>query len=257
MKGSFDRILGPSETERISSGLARIEAKIDSIAQLNASEIDRKLDNHFHQIESLLALYHSLPNLKLLPATRGWAGSPDFLLKISEVIRREKPAFVLEASSGVSTLIIGLALKLNGCGKVVSLDHDSLYASATKKIVEENLVGDVVDVRFCPLKPYDWSETDFRWYDIAGIDVLQKIDLLVIDGPPRYTQPLARYPAIPLLHDRFAERTIILLDDANRNDERVAVQKWIYFLERNNFRARIEHFENFEKGIAILEAVRL
>ena len=57
--------------------------ELSKITELTIStEITEVFENHFLQIESLLSIYNSLPNLKYLPATRGWAGSPDFLNKI-------------------------------------------------------------------------------------------------------------------------------------------------------------------------------
>jgi len=251
----------PIHISRISKGtedLVRIENKLDSLTQKFLSlDIDHKFDSQFLQLESLLSLYKILPNLKLLPATRGWAGSPDFLLKIAEVVLKERPGLVLEASSGVSTIVVGLALKLNNYGKAISLDHDNYYAELTRKYVGINCVEDVSEVKFCPLYEYSDIEKYEKWYETSNLNLTQKIDLLVIDGPPRSTQFLARYPAVPILHEHFADRTLILLDDASRNDESITVQKWMDFLERNNFVTTLTQFTNFEKGMAMLEVRRI
>lgn len=221
------------------------------------SAIEQKLEIQFLQFESLLYIYNALPNLKLLPATRGWAGSPDFLAKITEVILKEKPRFVLEASSGVSTIIIGLALKLNDYGKAISLEHDSLYTAITKENIDVNGIGDVSNVKHCPLRDYNSLEQTGKWYETDNLNLTERIDILIIDGPPKSTQFLARYPAVPLLHHYFSNRALILLDDANRNDEVITVQEWIKFLENNNFKVAVSEFNNFEKGMVILEVCRL
>ena len=234
-------------TEVIQSGLAH-----DLISITN-----QRFENQFLQFESLLSIYNSLTNLKLLPPTRGWAGSPDFLAKIIEVIFKEKPAFILEASSGVSTVIIGLALKLNNHGKVTSLDHEARYADITRESVKVNEAQSTVIVKHCPLTDYDIIGQSWKWYDIEGVDLTRKIDMLVIDGPPRTTQFLARYPAVPLLHNHFADKALILLDDANREDEVIIVGKWIAFLEASSYKVEVHTFNHFEKGMVMLEVCRL
>lgn len=218
--------------------------------------IEEKFDNQFLQIESLMLIYNSLPNLKLLPSTRGWAGSPDFLAKIAETILKEKPAFIFEASSGVSTIIIGLALKLNNYGQVISLDHEELYSIVTQENIKFNEIEDFAKVKYCPLSLYNNLDQPHLWYQTESLELSDKIDLLIIDGPPRSTQPLARYPAIPLLHQHFADRVLILLDDANRKDEVIIIGKWIEFLENNHYKVNITRFNNFEKGMALLEVWR-
>lgn len=218
---------------------------------------EKKFENQFLQFESLLCIYSSLPNLKFLPATRGWAGSPDFLAKIIEIILKEKPRFILEASSGVSTIIIGLAMRLNNYGNVISLDHERFYTKITRENIKVNEIEDNSNVILCPLRDYNIFEQIWKWYETDNLNLTERIDLLIIDGPPRTTQFLARYPAIPLLYEYFADRVLILLDDASRNDETIIVQKWISFLENNNFKVVITKFNNFEKGMVILEVCRI
>ena len=270
IKAVFYMPLYFSKIYQRSEDLARSEKELDSFAiRLNekeqiasdilsfATKIEQRFETQFLQFESLLAIYRALPNLKLLPPTRGWAGSPDFLAKITEVILKEKPGFVFEVSSGVSTIIIGLALKLNNHGEVMSIDHESQYARITEENVGLNEIKNVSTIQHCPIVDYTSIEQGYKWYETKNLNLTKKINLLVIDGPPRTTQVLARYPAIPLLHKYFADKTFILLDDSNRNDEIIIVQKWILFLESSNYKVLIHRFNNFEKGLVILEVYRL
>ena len=163
---------------------------------------------------------------------------------------------MLEAGSGLSSIIIGSALRLNNNGKSISLEHDKIYANTTKENLEINGISHIVDVKYCPLKNYTDIGQSWKWYDIDNLNLINKIDILVIDGPPGATQFLARYPAVFLLHEHFSNRTLILLDDANRNDESIIIQKWIGFLEGNNFKTVLTQYNNFEKGMVILEILR-
>jgi len=57
------------------------------------------------------------------------------------------------------------------------------------------------------------------------------VDLLLIDGPPEKTGPDARYPAMRVLEDRLADAATVVFDDAHRQDERVALRKWVETIE--------------------------
>ncbi len=220
-----------------------------------STQVSKVFANHFLQIEALLSIYNSLPNLKYMPATRGWAGSPDFLNKIVEIILKQKPRFVLEASSGVSSVIIGLALKMNNFGKAISLEHDTSYTENTRNNIAVNDAEDISTIMNCPLKDYLIEGEIWKWYEMNELVFTDKIDLLIIDGPPRTTQKLARYPAIPLLYKYFSDSVIILLDDANRPDEIIIVEKWVEFLEKEGCKMKIESYINYEKGMVILNII--
>ena len=217
-----------------------------------SNEISTVFENHFLQIEALLSIYNSLPNLKFIPATRGWAGSPDFLNKIVETILKQKPHFVLEVSSGVSSVLIGLALKRNNSGKALSLENDFLFLEKTRKNMALNDLEDISIIMDCPLCDYLIDGETWKWYETKELIITDKIDLLIIDGPPRSTQNLARYPAIPLLYKYFSDNVFILLDDAKRPDEIIIIDKWIQFLEKESYKITIERYINYEKGLVLL-----
>ena len=80
------------------------------------------LNISYQQIEFLIPLLNDLDITKKLPNTRGYAGSPDYLYEIKEFIKESNPNFILEAGSGVSTIIAAYTLKKYGRGKIVSLD---------------------------------------------------------------------------------------------------------------------------------------
>ena len=95
--------------------------------------IDAKLSNFFTQCEALQSLKKMFPEVVYLPPTRGWAGSPDFLLKLVELVITESPKYVVELGSGVSSVILGLALNKFSNGKLVSIDHEVDFAQKTQK----------------------------------------------------------------------------------------------------------------------------
>ena len=50
--------------------------------------------------------------------------------------------------------------------------------------------------------------------------------MLIVDGPPATMGEMARYPALPSLHARLADNCVILMDDGNREDERLTAKRW-------------------------------
>ena len=187
-------------------------------------EFQRNQD--YRQIESFFSLFFTLKPSLPLPSTRGWAASPDLLNKLIELILIEKPALVLEAGSGVSTLIIAYCLKRLGKGKMFSLEHDAKFAAATQSLIAFHGLDDIATIVHAPLKKFEIHGENWLWYELDSLKMDQPVDLLVVDGPPGEIQKLARYPALPLLFGRLSSRSTIILDDGNRKDEKDVVALW-------------------------------
>lgn len=190
----------------------------------NVAATRREVESLFAQFQSLLALERLLDLRGSLPAMRGWAGSPDFLLSVAEHVMEQKPRTVVECSSGVSTLTLVRCLQLIGQGHVYSLEHEPEYARKTREHLKRLGLSDWATVLHAPLvRGADGAD----WYDENALPAdLPPIELLVIDGPPASDNPEARYPALPRLMPRLASAFTVMLDDANRPGERAIVSKW-------------------------------
>jgi predicted O-methyltransferase YrrM len=178
----------------------------------------------FAQLQAADSLNRLLQLNSPLPTMRGWAGSPDFLLHVVQTVRGRKPAAVMECSSGVSTLVVARSLQQNGSGHVWSLEHDPVYAAKTRVLLAQHGLSDWATVLEAPLQ----GHTDgSRWYGDAVIPAdLPPIDLLLVDGPPQSSAPMARAPAFGRLRGRLAPGAQIFVDDASRPDETAMVQAW-------------------------------
>ena len=171
--------------------LRALHAKISK----NSSEIHKQsLANKkrsmiaYRQIEAFIQLTNLLDFKAAIPATRSWAASPDLLLTISEIVKKNKPGLVVELGSGVSTLVAAKS----GARKIVSIDNSDEWGAKTVALLKEHKLRGV-DVRIAPLRPY---ANGSDWYEVAAIRDLKNIDLLIIDGPPGSKNPEARYPAL-------------------------------------------------------------
>ncbi len=199
------------------------------------------------QLEAYTQLLHLLPTRMPLPRTRGWAASPDFLLTVVDLVMTHRPRLVVDVGSGLSTVFEALACTRVGSGRVVALDHDELFGAATDALVEREGLGERAEVRFAPLTTQRTADRDVSWYDEKAFEGLDQIDLVVVDGPPGTSGPLARFPAVPILWDRLSPTAVIVLDDADREDERAVVERWLaLYPELSVDRLRLE------KGAVVL-----
>ncbi len=216
--------------------------------------IESKLNKYFSQYESLNEIKRLFPNLAFFPNTRGWAGSPDFLFKLVELVVCESPKYVVELGSGVSSIVLGAAMKKFSQGKVDSFEHEQSFTFKSKRFLEINELSDIVNVTYSPLTVQTFQDTEWQWYDEAKIkDIENGIDLLVVDGPPRFLQERSRFLALPLLFDKLSTNSTILLDDANRDNEKQVVEDWLSFLKTSHVEHSITIFDYFDKGLALIE----
>ena len=212
----------------------------------NVAATRKEAEALFGQFQALLALDRKLSLPQGLPPMRGWAGSPDFLLVVANEMLRRQPFCVLECSSGVSSIVIARCLQINGKGHVYSLEHDVSYAETTRKLLADQGLEAWATVLDAPLET---SSTATPWYADSAIPAdLDPIEFLIVDGPPRATAPLARHPALPRLLKRMAPNAIVIMDDANREDEKTIITRW-----KSDYPIVSEQRPACEKGCSILQ----
>lgn len=209
------------------------------------TQVHQETLNLYPQLVAQAGLERLLSLAAPLPPMRGWAGSPDFLLSVARHLLQQRPATIVECSSGVSTLVAARCCQLNGQGHVYSLEHAPGYAQQTRALLQAHGLAPWATVVDAPLE----QGTDGRvWYrDSALPPQARGIDVLVIDGPPQDIGALARLPALPRLRERFASEVWVFLDDADRPDERQIVDHWL--LDHPGFEATRPPAE---KGLAVL-----
>jgi predicted O-methyltransferase YrrM len=224
----------------------KLAKRINSLANQMSKEIKgqgaairNELGHQYHQVEALEQL---LPILKLsstLPPSRGWAASPDFLLTLSSIVRKKKPKLVLELGSGLSTLVSAKS----GAKKIISLDHSIEFGEATREMLKEHKVTGA-QIRINELLTYPGG---YKWYSPEALIGIKNIDLLVIDGPPSSTNPDARYPALEHLLPLLSKRATVILDDADREDEKKLAHAFADAMPSHKLT-----FLHHEKGTAVI-----
>lgn len=212
-----------------------IDKKINKLININDRQeknIKLLINNLYAQLESFSWLQRTLAIQGGLPPLRGWPISPDFLLRLHNWIRKNKPQVIVETGSGASTLVIADALRQNGKGQLFSFEHLKKYGDqAWQTLVDENLtrwvdlrVGYLVAWNNDHLNPEN-SEKPSIWYPL-NLNGIHHVDLLIVDGPPGGSCHYARYPAVPALFNRLSANAEIWMDDANRQDEKDICESW-------------------------------
>lgn len=157
----------------------------------------------------------------------GWSIDTFFARWLIQHLLEKRPKCIVELGSGSSTILIARTLNLLGVNDVIhiAVDHEEKYLGLTRDIAVLNGVADQVHFLHCPLERHERLEQ--QWY--AGLaEKLNdlKIDLLIIDGPPGWLQPMSRLPAMSTLMPIMNKSCTIVVDDANRPDEQAIAKQW-------------------------------
>lgn len=217
--------ISPETTLYIVVGYAIVVIVMMQINLYRRSRMDAEADR-VHQ-QDLLWLYSEGDFDAPLPPMTGWSAEPGLVALLQSIVLREKPFNVVELGSGVSTIVVGYALRKVGRGTITSLDHDVEYANRTKREIEHHGLKGVATVRHSPLGPVRVEDQEWTWYLDARSHLSQPIDMLVVDGPPFATGTMARYPAVPILYGLLTDNAVVVLHDLYRPDEQRIVEEWM------------------------------
>jgi len=190
------------------------------VYQKRRNEID------IEQMQILCGLYPTLKPEYPLFDLRRHAMSPDSLALYQIAIAHNKPKIILELGSGISTVVSSLTLKRLGVGRVIALDDSEKWAENTRTTLQLQGSEEYAEVRYAPLVKSKVGDRSSNWYDLDVLKDINKIDLLLIDGPVDSDDEGLRYPALPLLADKLSEKAIIFADDCFRPNWKSLVLNW-------------------------------
>ena len=126
---------------------------------------------------------------------------------------------VLEIGSGLTTLILGTLAGRRGLPIWTLEHHPDYFRNTEARLKRYNLTN--VNLTLAPLRDYG----DFYWYDPPLDELPQDFSLIVADGPPGHVKG-GRFGLLPVLRSHFASGAVVLLDDAERPQEKAVLQKW-------------------------------
>lgn len=230
---SIRRLIRVQDTALRSKDLANLKSAMASVQRtLGAApgSLEARLRHHVIRDTSALLTLHDLypaPG-EHVPLT-SWSAYPATALMLTEHVRElSADSTVLELGSGATTVWMALASRRRGGDvRIVSLEASADFAEVTRTAVRRNGVDDLVDLRVAGLDAVTTKHGEQQWYEAPSWSDLTGIGLLFIDGPPGGTGPQARYPAVELLADRLAAGAIVVIDDADRDDEKAMLADWL------------------------------
>lgn len=202
---------------------SRDEPRLRSLSKLSMQWLKTET---VREVEALLQLRQMLDIESSTPLLGGWAMDPEAVLSLVKSVLERKPERIVELGSGSSTLWLALALRKADAGRLVSYDHLDSYAEQTRRALREHGLEEWAEVRVAPLEPVSVDGTTYSWYAISPDAFDAPTDILIVDGPPGGTAPMARFPAVPLLRQTLAANALIVVDDALRPDEKKMMARW-------------------------------
>jgi len=147
-----------------------------------------------------------------------WSGAPELLQScVQHALRARAP--VLECGSGLTTLLVGAVVQRMG-GQLWSLEHLPEWAERVSTQLEKFGINGV-HLSVAPLADFG----EYQWYSPPVEAKSLRFGLVVCDGPPSSTAG-GRYGLLPVMWQNLANGCVILLDDAEREDEQVIVRRW-------------------------------
>ena len=217
------------ELKDLSRSLEEFERRI-------INRIDRVSKNALKQIESYIGLQNYLNDKTLPPDFHGWPLSPDIALFLVQKIEMNHYDLIIEFGSGTSTVMMAKAIKMNADHhemKLVTFEHHQKFYDLTSRSLTGQSLEKYVDLTYAPLKEFAYGDEKYIYYscgnkmaELAKAGEYSKI-LVLVDGPPGSTCPLARFPALPYLLEFFPAQAIdLVLDDFGRKEEKKIVEKW-------------------------------
>jgi hypothetical protein len=148
-----------------------------------------------------------------------WSSLDEYLVAcIRHVLGSSEPT--LECGSGLSTILVGFIAKKRGQSHW-ALEHSPEWAMRVQRFLKKYKLDSAVVVCANPLRDYG----DYSWYDPPLESMPGVFDVVICDGPPGTTKG-GRYGLVPIMKERFKPGCIILLDDADREEERTIAERW-------------------------------
>ncbi|WP_434986157.1 class I SAM-dependent methyltransferase [Vreelandella zhaodongensis] len=207
--------------------------KVNNNTRKLVDDLVRVQNRLYFQLESLSWLQRRLAIKGQLPPLRGWATSPDVLLRLHAHIMATRPQVIVEFGSGASTLVIADALRQNGTGQLISIEHSDHYGAQTLTTLQAERLEGWVDLRIGDLEAWEGehlnpedAEKPARWYPCSLLEGVENVDLLWVDGPPGATCLFSRYPALPALAGKLSASAEVWMDDTIRQEEKDICERW-------------------------------
>ncbi len=162
------------------------------------------------------------------PAQNEWTLPPDEQRFLASLVTHLKPRHILELGSGTSTQVLARAsLQLHTACCISSVEHDpDFHQSTIRGLADQRQAGCQIALQFAPLVLREYGGKLLPVYRLRPQRFASPgpADLVLIDGPPAALG--GREGTLYQVLDFARSGTIVVLDDANREDERAVLSRW-------------------------------
>jgi len=168
---------------------------------------------------------------------------PDIACRLYELVRDTHCEKIVECGSGISTIIIALAIGDRSI-TFVSLEESEHWLEITKRALMAFDVLDRVQLVYSPLTPIEFNGKRIKAHDDSAI-ANGNADVLLVDAPPA---KVGRMGVLPRMTKHLRPGALVLLDDAVRGGEEECVRAWV-----DNGLANLEGYLALGTGMAVLK----
>lgn len=152
---------------------------------------------------------------------------------VNDIIINQKKT-VVEIGPGLSTIVLCRLKKLNNLPfRFYAVESNAAWIDLIINLLKAEGLEEMVTLIHAPLEdcPLGYA-ADYQWYSLSALDRHfsgeQKIDLVLVDGPPAYQADIqfSRYPALPYFKNKLGPSFSFYLDDAARAGETEILKRW-------------------------------
>ena len=206
------RVIASVEKERLTAGDRHLELTeaLARTERLTGQGAELLLREQSREIEAIVQLFGRVTPRAPMPA--GTTLNPTDLLGLVHVARTRRPGLTVVLGGGPSAVWLGYALEDCG-GRLVVVEHDQPRAEGTRAMLAEHGLT-AVEVWHAPTAELAVEGRAVDWYDVAALDGLRRIDLLVVDGTIAPATPDALTPALHVLGRRLTADAAVVVDEA-------------------------------------------
>lgn len=158
-----------------------------------------------------------------LPWSSGALRPAALVVVCNEIVHRGRVRIV-ECGSGLSTVVLARLLRQRADGgTLVALEHDAGWTALVSDLLRRESLDGSAQVVHAPL------EGDPLWYARSALaQTPERIDLLIVDGPPAFDpgHGRRREPALGAFETRLGENASVILDDIERPGEQQVLAEW-------------------------------
>ncbi|HJQ92338.1 MAG TPA: hypothetical protein VJ950_11570, partial [Acidimicrobiia bacterium] len=159
--------------------VAQLELDVKAATETLDRRAARYRDHVLAQLSGVIGVYSVLKPTIPYPPFGGWAIGGDCAQRLVSHILASRPTWILEAGSGLSTILAAQSLELlGGEGRVISFEHEAQWLERSTTLVAEHGMSHRSEIFYTPLIDVTIQGEEFRWYDLSRVELPEEVQLI-------------------------------------------------------------------------------